>query len=448
MGTGSGPSITGDSVTSNRIRYADFNFDRAERIRYFVNGSPFTVNNNQNLDQGGWSLTTMGGVPTGGCCGDWNGDIAEVLLWSRALTDREQEDVGAYLALKYDIASSYHVYGNLDVVNLPATNITEMSADLTGRVTTFGGVLDVVLYYGPTDGGTNELAWSNSVMIGSFTNVMEDISFNVADLSPNTTNYYTFRGSNCAHQVWAQPSVSFATATSCGPVDLVLTKSVNITNLVSDTNLVYSIVVSNSSACDATGVVVTDTLPADVTFLDSVPVEDNMTNGVLVYTVGTLNASSNVTIDINVSVNTGATVTVTNLAQVFTSDSDTNLANNVDTTETTLPNSDMDSLPDFVDPDDDNDGASDRDEQIANTDPADPLSLLRVQSHGLTGSNAEITWQGGVLATQYLERSQNLMTGMEWHVVFTNLPPTPITNTTIDPTTLTNSATFYRILVP
>ncbi|MEM7390726.1 MAG: DUF2341 domain-containing protein [Verrucomicrobiota bacterium] len=68
-GTSPDPTAVADAVTDDRIRYADFNYDRVDRVRYFVNGSALTVNNNQNLDPGGWDLTTVGGIPGGGCCG-------------------------------------------------------------------------------------------------------------------------------------------------------------------------------------------------------------------------------------------------------------------------------------------------------------------------------------------------------------------------------------------
>ena len=37
--------------------------------------------------------------------------------------------------------------------------------------------------------------------------------------------------------------------------------------------------------------------------------------------------------------------------------------------------------------------------------------------------SAVITWQGGVMATQYLERSSGLA---DWDVLRTNIPPTPV----------------------
>ena len=58
-----------------------------------------------------------------------------------------------------------------------------------------------------------------------------------------------------------------------------------------------------------------------------------------------------------------------------------------------------------------------------------------------------ITWQGGTNARQHVERLANLgNTNPEWLCVFTNYPPTPVTNTWGDPLGA-NAACFYRIRV-
>lgn len=121
------------------------------------------------------------------------------------------------------------------------------------------------------------------------------------------------------------------------------------------------------------------------------------------------------------------------------------------TTDPLDPDTDGDDLPDgwevavTLDPKDgtgDNGGAGDpdldrflnRDEYGADTDPFDPDSLLLVIELSPSPSGATITWIGGSNATQVVESIQALTgTGLTWQAILTNLPPTPVTNATMDP---------------
>jgi hypothetical protein len=66
------------------------------------------------------SLVTAGNVSADQICqdrtfhGSWQGDIAEVLIYDRALTSEEENQVGTYLGYKYGLATSYN--------SLPITN--------------------------------------------------------------------------------------------------------------------------------------------------------------------------------------------------------------------------------------------------------------------------------------------------------------------------------------
>jgi hypothetical protein len=78
----------------------------------------------------------------------------------------------------------------------------------------------------------------------------------------------------------------------------------------------------------------------------------------------------------------------------------------------------------------------------ADLTPTNPGSQLRFTEIGASGSEVAFTWIGGVNAWQYLESCSNLVAG-QWSAIFTNAPPTPVTNTVIH--SGASSQLFYRI---
>lgn len=76
----------------------------------------------------------------------------------------------------------------------------------------------------------------------------------------------------------------------------------------------------------------------------------------------------------------------------------------------------------------DGDAFSNGDEYAADTLPQDSNSVLRVETSVVDGSSVELSWIGGVQATQYLESCNALTSNTAWTVVATNLPPTAVSN--------------------
>jgi len=63
-----------------------------------------------------------------------------------------------------------------------------------------------------------------------------------------------------------------------------------------------------------------------------------------------------------------------------------------------------------------------------------------------TGSGAMLQWKADTGSTQWVERALDLNANpLVWTPVFTNLPPTPATNTWTDTDALTQPQAFYRI---
>ena len=105
-------------------------------------------------------------------------------------------------------------------------------------------------------------------------------------------------------------------AGASGVADLSLTASFSVDGPVSIyySNLIYSITVSNAGPSAATGVVVSNQIPANVTFLSATG-GATPTNGVLLVDLGSLAVGA--TNSIQIEVQTEAETVITNVFQVF-----------------------------------------------------------------------------------------------------------------------------------
>ena len=96
------------------------------------------------------------------------------------------------------------------VTNAPAISIQTRAATLGGSVLSTGGdTPEVVIYYGPADGGTNAAAWAQRINVGAATS---SFAQTVGSLVPNTAYYFTVAAINSAGTAWATPSKTFNTA--------------------------------------------------------------------------------------------------------------------------------------------------------------------------------------------------------------------------------------------
>jgi 1,4-alpha-glucan branching enzyme len=94
--------------------------------------------------------------------------------------------------------------------------------------------------------------------------------------------------------------------------------------------------------------------------------------------------------------------------------------------------------------DDDGDGANNLHEQAAGTDPNSAASVLKFIQIQRDDTDVTLQWIGGQFARQIIQRAPDL--GGPWTPIFTNPPPTAVTNSL----TITNSITapqYYRIQI-
>jgi hypothetical protein len=101
---------------------------------------------------------------------------------------------------------------------------------------------------------------------------------------------------------------------------------------------------------------------------------------------------------------------------------------------------------DYTDPD--GDGMNNWQEWIAGTDPTDANSLLRISSLKTTATNCTISWQAVTNRRYNLQRSTNLVAGVGFLSLQTNLFVfnTNVLNVT-DPTGTNKEPVFYRVQV-
>lgn len=97
------------------------------------------------------------------------------------------------------------------------------------------------------------------------------------------------------------------------------------------------------------------------------------------------------------------------------------------------------------DADPDGDGMPNLLEYLADTNPTNALSVLRISRIVPEANGLRLEWQGGAQARQFLERSRSVgAAGTNWLTIYTNNPPSPLQTNLFD-LLGTNRALFYRV---
>jgi 1,4-alpha-glucan branching enzyme len=92
--------------------------------------------------------------------------------------------------------------------------------------------------------------------------------------------------------------------------------------------------------------------------------------------------------------------------------------------------------------DDDLDGMNNLQEQAADTDPKSAISSLKFTDIQPGEGQVTLSWKGGQLARQILKKADQL--SGPWTAIYTNVPPTAVSNSMAFPLPA-SSATFFRI---
>ena len=95
--------------------------------------------------------------------------------------------------------------------------------------------------------------------------------------------------------------------------------------------------------------------------------------------------------------------------------------------------------------DPDGDGLNNLQEYLAGTDPTNGASALALTGIAIVSNDVLVTWVGGTNAWQQLQCTSALTDSNAWLAIFTNAPPTPITNTYLHPGAGSASNLFYRV---
>ena len=169
-----------------------------------------------------------------------------------------------------------------------------------------------------------------------------------------------------------------------GSADLAITKTDSPDPVTAGNNLTYLLTVTNSGPAQATGVVVTDTIPAGVSFVSATPSQGSCgPPNPITCNLGTINNGANATVTIVVTPT--AAGPLSNTATVSGSQSDPNTSNNTDTEGTTV-----------------NPAPQTANLSLVKTDSPDPVTAGNPLTYVLTVTNGGPSQATGVTVTDTL----------------------------------------------
>jgi len=168
----------------------------------------------------------------------------------------------------------------------------------------------------------------NAIVTVAVTPLVVETIFNIAEVDSDTED------SNPFNNISVESTLVVLEPIVIPKADLSIIKSGTPNPVIVGSTLTYQVVATNQGPDDATGVVVTDTLPAGVVFVSATPQQGvcNQAAGVLTCDLGALAAGAFTQISIQVTPNT--TGGIVNIAQIAGNEFDPTTSNNI-STETT-----------------------------------------------------------------------------------------------------------------
>ena len=237
-----------------------------------------------------------------------------------------------------------------------------------------------------TQGSVSEPRGTVTASIGTMAlGVSTDVTINVtADASTSGTVINNASVTGDQFDINASNNATNEPTTVTPVVDLSITKTDNPDPVDSGATLAYTVVVTNNGPSTATGVVMTDTLPAGVSFTSA-----STTNGtvggagnIVTANLGTLASGASATILVNVRVDDSTLGSILNTAVVTANETELNLANNT-ANEPTLVNPLVDVI-------------------VIKSDDVDPVSAGSQLTYTLVVSNSGPSTATGVTLTDVL----------------------------------------------
>lgn len=157
------------------------------------------------------------------------------------------------------------------------------------------------------------------------------------------TNTATLNASNLSDPNAANDSDSIGVSPNTVEVDMVVTKTVDDLIPTEGDTIVYTITALNSGPNTATGIEITDNLPAGVTFVSYVSSQGLYTFGTGVWSTGVLINGASATLDITATVDaaTGGTIITNSAAISALGVTETNVANDSDSVDIDIQAADI-----------------------------------------------------------------------------------------------------------
>jgi uncharacterized repeat protein (TIGR01451 family) len=251
----------------------------------------------------------------------------------------------ADLAIVKTASPNPAIAGNALTYSLAASNLGPSNA--TG-VTITDTLPAGVTYASATssEGTVSQTGGTVTVSLGALADGAAATATILVTMNPGTRGTIT----NTAVIAGNQPDPNLANNTSTvttqvnTQTDLAIVKSASPNPVIAGNALTYSLAASNLGPSNATGVTVTDTLPAGVTYTSATSSLGTVTQagGTVTVNVGALASGAGATATILVMVGPSARGTITNTAFISGNEPDPNLANNTSTVTTQInPQTDL-----------------------------------------------------------------------------------------------------------